>query len=250
MTGQIQIENIARHSARHDRDLVAASGGRSMRASAPAGRPVIDGLAVTYGVDHPHPRTGVTERFAPGCFASADGTGVRVFVEHDYDAELSSGSSDLALFDGPDGLAFRFAPPRTPQGSAAVGMVRSRDRPCVSVGYDVVRDQMDGDVRVIVEARLREISFCRLGAVPGTFTTAVDATTEPAPTASTRSQWFTAMARMATPLHALAVVERKARAYARAAADAGDTMTAMGRWVDPDLKADAARHFLAMRCRQ
>jgi HK97 family phage prohead protease len=250
MTGQIQNENIARHGARHDRDLVATRGGRVMRASAPQGRPVIDGLAVTYGVDHPCPKTGTTERFAPGCFASAHRLPVKVLVQHDYDAQLSESGNDLALFEAPDGLAFRFTPPRTPQGSAAVGMVQSRNRPCVSVGYRVLRDRMDGDVRVIVEAELKEISLCRLGAVPGTFTTVVDGSTEPEPTASSRSPWFATMARVARPLHALALAERKALALAHAASEHRQTIAATGRWVDPDLEAAAARHFLAMSCRQ
>lgn len=246
----IAIEDLARHAAAHDRASEALRDPRGPAvALARKGRPVIDGLAVTYGVDHEHPKTRVTERFAPGCFATADGTGVPVFLEHDYDCPMSLSAANLSLFDGPDGLAFRFNPPRTTQGAAAVGMVRSRNRPCVSVGYVVTKDRAEGNVRVITEARLVEMSLCKLGAVPGTFATVVDATTEPEPAPATRSAWFYTMAKIARPLHALAVAERKARAVADAVAIRGAAIERSGYGVDPEMAAGAARLALIRQCR-
>lgn len=141
--------------------------------------PAIEGLACVYGKLLTF--KGQLTVFSAGCFGAIGHTAFQ--IDHDEKSIVGDTRTGLELHDCADGLAFRFRVPQTQLGSITHSVVKARDRASMSVGCEILADEVHNcagkDVRFITRAKLKEISLVRRGAVTNTFATVVDARTAP-----------------------------------------------------------------------
>ena len=123
-----------------------------------AGR-TLSGVVLPYGEVSPEFR----ERFEPGAFQPLPLQGVPLNLMHDPAAVVAEPGT-YTLTDGPAALELRAT---IDPGSAAAQMIRAGHLGAFSVEFLAFREAMDGDVRVIQEARLGGIALVDDPGYPG-----------------------------------------------------------------------------------
>jgi len=101
------------------------------------------------------------ERIAPGAFAGSIGDGGDILALFDHDPKSVLGrtrTKTLQLTDDSAGLAFDILAPDTSAGRDALALAERGDLGGASIGFFVEKETRDGDVRVVEEAQLLEIS--------------------------------------------------------------------------------------------
>lgn len=134
---------------------------------------IIQGYATRF--NKPHMYKGRVEVFARGCFARSLVPGapaVSLLVMHKESELLGTTADRLELMQDEHGLAFRFRVPDDHLAQETKAAVAARELSAMSVGYQTLAEEVktiDGtEVHIIKDAALREISLCRIGAVPET----------------------------------------------------------------------------------
>ena len=102
------------------------------------------------------------ERIAVGAFRNSLGesSDILALLDHDPCAVLGrTRTGTLKLEDRAEGLAFDVALPDTTAGRDALALAERGDLGGASIGFIVENEEKDGQTRVILEARLFEISI-------------------------------------------------------------------------------------------
>lgn len=128
------------------------------------------GLCVPYGVDTVINESfgSITERFERGSFARSireRGSKVKLMLNHER-RKLPVGRATL-LEERSDGLYGEFLVSDTADGRDALTLVRDEVVDSFSIGFRPLRNRMDGDVTVRVEAALHEVSLVAFPAYEG-----------------------------------------------------------------------------------
>lgn len=142
-------------------------------------RPGIQGWACLYGqAFYANQRFRVIKN---GAFINTiyDRKPKQLLFSHDASQEIGSTSTGLEFANSLDGLAFRMPLEGNANAKAIYDAVMRNERPCVSVGAEVVakevrRTSSGTEYDYCSEVSLQEISLCEEGAVSGTYARIVD----------------------------------------------------------------------------
>ncbi|WP_337478189.1 HK97 family phage prohead protease [Mycobacteroides abscessus] len=142
---------------------------RSAELTPGTGRTIF-GIAVPYGQVTEIDEFGsqFLERFEYGAFAKSiaeRGHKVKLLTSHNS-RTLALGKA-VDLREQQDGLHASFEVAETRDGDEALALVRSGTVDSFSVGFSVVRERWDGEVRTVTEAILREVSLVNFPAYQG-----------------------------------------------------------------------------------
>lgn len=134
------------------------------------------GRAIVYNTLS-HSMYGFREKIQPGAFTKSIGEGgddIRFLAYHDSGKVLARESAGtLKLNDTDEGLDFEAELPNTSVARDLVESIRRGDIDGMSFGFNVNQDSWDrtdeeGDVRTVIEGRVREISAVAFPAYPAT----------------------------------------------------------------------------------
>lgn len=142
---------------------------RSAELTPGTGRTIF-GIAVPYGQVTEINEFGsqFLERFEYGAFSKSireRGHKVKLLTSHNARALAIGRAVDLV--EKPDGLHASFEVAETRDGDEALELVRSGTVDSFSVGFSLMRERVDGDVRTVTEAILREVSLVNFPAYEG-----------------------------------------------------------------------------------
>jgi HK97 family phage prohead protease len=138
----------------------------------------VQGYATRYFKCHLY--KGRLEAFEPGCFGpSLTGkSAIRLQIEHDVKSLVCTTNDTLQLYADDDGLAFRALLPDTEVGFKVQQGLLDGSLTGMSVGYTLTDSKTikldSGEVELIKECDLREISICKNGCVPDAYATLID----------------------------------------------------------------------------
>ena len=106
---------------------------------------------------------GMIEMIMPGAFAdslTADMPDILCLLDHKPDALMGRTSSGtLKLSDRTDGLGFELSVPDTNAGRDALVLAQRGDLGGASIGFRIIDEAKDGQMRIIKKAELVEISI-------------------------------------------------------------------------------------------
>ncbi len=159
---------------------------------------VIEGQPL--GFDEPIPVNGILHYIKKGALGASfdpDGPPVGFWIDHNKASEVGTTDDALHIVIDDQGVQFRLDLRKAKNGKLLAHLCRSGNREDISVGLDLIDFEdrvMEGQsVRIVHEARLREISLVKSGAAGNEgFAAVVDASITPKPVAGKRSVTFNA----------------------------------------------------------
>ena len=139
----------------------------------------LEGTAMPYGDIAVLPG-GAQERFEAGAFEAVEQVDCVLNVQHDRGRPIArSNGGGLVVTDSPEKLSIKATLPSTREADDVIELVKTQVLRGLSVGFIALKERIEGGVRVIERAALRNIAVVDSGAYPATSITAREADDTP-----------------------------------------------------------------------